>query len=98
MIEEEAAEKILLFSNPDQREVEQKKKFVELWKERSRNIVLTQCCTAGGEVEITRIRPSAIAKGNTGQVNCTVLRKHSCMSSPFPIAILNGTFLFCETT
>ena len=26
------------------------------------------------------------------------LGKHSCMSSPFPIAVLNGTLIFCQTT
>ena len=29
---------------------------------------------------------------------CECLGKHSCMSSPFPIAMLNGTLFFCETT
>ena len=59
---EETVEKILLFSNPDQGAVEQKKKFVEEpWKEGLRKIRLTECCTARGEVEITGIRPSAVA-------------------------------------
>ena len=69
--DEETVEKILLFGNPDQEEV-QKKKFVELWRERSKKIELVECCTTGREVEITRLRSNTVPKALLGKSTVTV--------------------------